>query len=325
LTKGEPEMTDVFASKDFKEEDVLFFAALAEKKSEHPVGDAIIKGAKKKNIKINDPETFDSITGKGVNAVWQGKNIYIGNRKLFNELGIDVSPFDDIIQKLELQGKTSMYVVIDRKVSGIVAVADTLKEHSKEAVTILKKMGKNVVMITGDNIRTGNAIAKELGIDRVFAEVLPQDKAETIKKIQNEGNKVAMVGDGINDAPALIQADVGIAVGTGTDIAIESGEIVLIKADLRDVVTAIDLSTYTMKKIKQNLFWAFFYNSLGIPIASGIIYPFTGFLLNPIIAGMAMAFSSVSVVSNSLLMKNYKNPYKRKAAGFSELPHLDKE
>jgi Cu+-exporting ATPase len=293
------------------ENDILMFAALAEKKSEHPLGEAIVKGAGKRNINIPEAESFDSITGKGVKAVWQEKTIFLGNRKLMEDLSIDASSLEGALQDLEKQGKTAMLVAINNKLEGLVAVADTLKEHSKAAVNALKKMGKNVVMITGDNIRTAKAIARQLGIERVLAEVLPQDKAEEIKKLQAEGLKVAMVGDGINDAPALSQADIGIAIGTGTDVAIESGDIVLIKDDLRDVAIAIGLSSYAMRKIKQNLFWAFFYNSIGIPVAAGIFYPFTGFLLNPMIAGAAMAFSSVSVVSNSLLMKRYKPEIKK--------------
>jgi len=207
---------------------------------------------------------------------------------------------------LENQGQTAMILSFDGEIIGLIAVADTLKEYSKEAVEILHKMGKKVAIITGDNQRVGQAIAKQVGVDRVLAEVLPQEKSAEIKKLQSEGNIVAMVGDGINDAPALAQADLGIALGSGTDVAMETGEMVLIKDDLRDVITAIDLSKYTLNKIKQNLFWAFFYNIIGIPVAAGILYPFIGWLLNPAIAAAAMAFSSVSVVSNSLLMKNYK-------------------
>jgi Cu+-exporting ATPase len=208
---------------------------------------------------------------------------------------------------LENQGKTVMILSFDGKIIGLIAVADTLKEYSKEAIEMLHQMGKKVAIITGDNQRVGQAIAQQVGIDKVLAEVLPQEKATEIKKLQEGGNVVAMVGDGINDAPALVQADLGIALGSGTDVAMGTGEIILIKDDLRDVVTAIDLSKYTLRKIKQNLFWAFFYNIIGIPIAAGILYPFTGWLLNPAIAAVAMAFSSVSVVSNSLLMKRYQS------------------
>jgi Cu+-exporting ATPase len=219
---------------------------------------------------------------------------------------ISTSHVEQKLKALENQGKTAMLLAYGRELVGIIAVADTLKEHSKQAVEALKAMDKEVVMITGDNERTGKAIAGQLGISRVLAEVLPQDKALEVKKLQKEGKIVAMVGDGINDAPALAQADIGIALGSGTDVAMETGGIVLIKDDLRDVVKAIKLSGYTIKKIRQNLFWAFFYNSAGIPIAAGVLYPFFGFLLNPIIAAAAMAFSSVSVVGNSLLMKRYK-------------------
>jgi Cu+-exporting ATPase len=209
------------------------------------------------------------------------------------------------LEELETEGKTAMLIAVDKKLAGVIAVADTLKENSAKAIETLNKHGIETIMITGDNRRTAEAIAKQVGIKRVLAEVLPQDKANSVKQLQQEGKKVAMVGDGINDAPALTQADLGIAIGSGTDVAIESGDIVLIKEDLRDVVVAMELSKYTMRKIKQNLFWAFFYNTLGIPLAAGALYPFTGFLLSPIIAGAAMAFSSVSVVSNSLLMKRW--------------------
>ena len=219
---------------------------------------------------------------------------------------ISIKNMEGRMKELEEEGKTVMLVASNKKLIGLIAVADTLKEYSKEAVEQLHKMHKEIIMITGDNERTGKAIAKQVGIDRVLAEVLPQDKASEIKKLQSEKKKVAMVGDGINDAPALAQADLGIAIGSGTDIAIETGDIVLIKNDLRDVVTAIDLSRFTLRKIKQNLFWAFIYNIIGIPVAAGVLYPFTGWLLNPIIAGIAMAFSSVSVVSNTLLMRFYK-------------------
>jgi len=222
------------------------------------------------------------------------------------EKKIKIDSYEGRIQKLEHEGKTVMVIAEDKKAIGLIAVADTLKEYSKEAVKALQDMGKDVIMITGDNKRTGEAIGRQLGMTRVLSEVLPEDKAKEIKKLQQGGKKVAMVGDGINDAPALTQADIGIAIGSGTDIAIEAGEIVLIKEDLRDVVTTIDLSRYAMKKIKQNLFWAFFYNTIGIPVAAGILYPFTGWLLSPIIAGAAMAFSSVSVVTNSLTMRRYK-------------------
>lgn len=305
LTKGEPELTDVIAYEN-KEDEILSLVASVEKNSEHPLGEAIVKGAKKRNIDLRDVKDFESVTGKGVGAKVGSDDVLLGNRRLMQDRNIDISKAEGDLERLENEGKTAMLVAANNSLVGIVAVADTLKEFSKEAVAKLKRMGKQVIMITGDNKRTGEAIARQVGIDRVLAEVLPKDKAREIKKLQKEGLKVAMVGDGINDAPALTQADIGLAIGTGTDVAIESGDIVLIKDDLRDVVMAMDLSRYAMKKIKQNLFWAFFYNIAGIPIAAGILYPFTGFLLNPMIAGAAMAFSSVSVVSNSLLMKRYR-------------------
>src|SRR3989339_783216 len=302
LTKGKPEVTDVEG-----EGELLLLAAIAEKNSEHPLAEAIVKKAKSAGKDIPDPESFNSISGKGVEAKYNKAVILLGNRKLMSEKNINVTTVEQRMAELEGQGKTVMLVAKNNSLLGLIAVADTLKPYSKEAVEQLHKMGREVVMITGDNKRTGEAVAKQVGIDRVLAEVLPQDKADKVKKLQAEGKKVAMVGDGINDAPALAQADIGIAIGTGTDVAIETGDVVLVKDDLRDVVTAIDLSAYAMRKIKQNLFWAFAYNSLGIPIAAGMLYPFTGFLLSPIVAGAAMAFSSVSVVSNSLLMKRFKS------------------
>ena len=305
LTKGKPSVTDILSDKLDKKE-ILKYAAIAEKKSEHPLAEAIINKAKEEKLKIPDPELFEAIPGNGILAKYGGKTILFGNRNLMKKYKIKVGEFEEKISVLENEGKTVMILALNKRIVGLIAVADTLKEFSKEAVQKLHEMGKEVIMITGDNKRTANAIAKQLGIDYVLAEVLPEEKEKEIEKLQKKGKVVAMVGDGINDAPALAKADIGIAIGAGTDIALETCQIVLIKNDLRDVVTAIDLSNYTIKKIKQNLFWAFFYNSVGIPVAAGLLYPFTGFLLNPMIAAIAMAFSSVSVVLNSLLMKRYK-------------------
>jgi len=260
-----------------------------------------------KKITVYEASHFEAVSGKGVVAKYKSYNILVGNIRLMEQYKLKIS--DEIAQKikqLEEEGKTTVILAVNKAIIGLIAVADTLKENSKEAVEELHKMGKEVAMITGDNERVAKAIASQLGIDKVLAEVLPQDKENEIKKLQKENKIVAMVGDGINDAPALAAADVGIAIGAGTDVAIETGSIVLIKNDLRDVVKAIKLSSYTIKKIKQNLFWAFFYNAAGIPIAAGLLYPFFGFLLSPIIAGAAMAFSSVSVVGNSLLMRKWK-------------------
>ncbi len=307
LTKGEPALTDVIALKG-SEAEVLKLAAIAEKGSEHPLGEAVLKGAKARGIDVPDAEGFRAIPGRGVEVKYGGKRILIGTRKLMAENGMDTAPLKEKLEELERGGKTAMIVADDGGITGIVAVADTLKESSKEAVDELHKMGFSVAMITGDNRRTADAIAKQVGIDRVLSEVLPEDKASEIKKLQSEGRKVAMVGDGINDAPALMQSDVGIAIGSGTDVAIESAQIVLIKNDVRDVSKSIRLSRMTLNKIKQNLFWAFFYNSVGIPIAMGILYPFTNppYLINPALAAAAMAASSVTVTMNTLLMKRIK-------------------
>ncbi|MEM4318546.1 MAG: copper-translocating P-type ATPase [Candidatus Pacearchaeota archaeon] len=307
LTEGKPIVTDILAIDKVDKKEILKYAATAEKSSEHPLADAIINKAKEEKIKIPDANFFEAVPGQGIIAKYERKKIFFGNRALMKKWGIKFETIEETIRSLENEGKTVMILAINKKIVGLIAVADTLKKFSKEAVQKLKKMGKEVIMITGDNKRTANAIARQLGIDYVLAEVFPEDKEKKISQLQKKGKIVAMVGDGINDAPALAKADIGIAIGAGTDVALETAQIVLIKNDLRDVITAIDLSSYTIKKIKQNLFWAFFYNSAGIPIAAGILYPFTGFLLNPIIAGMAMAFSSVSVVSNSLLMRRY-NP-----------------
>ena len=305
LTKGKPEVTDIVAMSGFSEKDVLQFAGIAEKRSEHPLGEAIVRRAKEKKIKIPDPRTFKALTGKGLEARFRGKMLLLGNRRLMQEKKVSTNFIEQVLQKLEHEGKTVMILAVNKKLAGVIAVADTLKEFSQRAVKQLYSEGIEVFMITGDNERTARAIAKQVGIKNVLSEVLPEDKAKEVKKIQQSGKKVAMVGDGINDAPALAQADIGIAIGSGTDVAIESGDIVLIKEDLQDVVKAMHLSKYTMRKIKQNLFWAFFYNAAGIPIAAGVLYPFTGWLLSPLIAGAAMALSSVSVVGNALLMKRY--------------------
>ena len=306
LTKGEPSVTDIVVlDSGYIKNDIIKIAAIAEKGSEHPLGQAILKKADEMQIKLAKADSYQTIAGKGIKAGYKNKPILVGNRLFIRDYKIPIDNIESQIQKLENEGKTVVLAGYDKKVIGLIAIADTLKEFSKDAVAELKKMGKEVWMITGDNERTAKAIAKQIGIDNVMAEVLPQDKANKVKELQNKGNIVAAVGDGINDAPMLAQADVGIAVGAGTDIAKETGGIVLIKNDLRDVVTAIDLSKKTVSKMKQNLFWAFFYNVALIPVAAGALYPF-GVLLNPIFAAIAMASSSISVVGNAMLLNRYK-------------------
>ena len=256
-------------------------------------------------MELLQPDNFEAIPGHGIQVELQGKNMLLGNKKLMNDRGISITLQQDS-DRLAEEGKTPMFIAVDGKLEGIIAVADVLKESSRHAIDLLHKMGIEVVMITGDNKRTAEAIARQTGIDRVFAEVLPQDKADEVKKIEEEGRKVAMVGDGINDRPALAQADIGIAIGSGTDVAMESADIVLMRSDLMDVPTAIQLSKQTIRNIKQNLFWAFAYNTAGIPIAAGLLYLFGGPLLNPMIAAAAMAFSSVSVLTNALRLKRFK-------------------
>ena len=307
LTEGTPRLTDLYAAPGHEEKEVLFIAATAERGSEHPLGEAIVKGAEKREINPGKAEMFHSIPGKGVEAYFEEKRILLGTRKLMEENGISFRELEAKMQTFEENGRTAMLVASGNEIIGLVAVADTLKENSKEAVETLKKMGIQVVMITGDNAVTAGAIADEVGIPRVLAEVLPEDKAKEIKKLQKEGKLVGMVGDGINDAPALIQSDVGIAMGAGTDVAMESAKIVLIKNDPRDVVAALKLSRLTIRKIKENLTWAFGYNTIGIPIAAGILYPFFHkILITPELAAAFMALSSVSVTTNSLLMKRSK-------------------
>jgi Cu+-exporting ATPase len=309
LTKGEPEVTDISpigASKPLSEEQILQFAAMAEKNSEHPLGAAIVKTAMERGIQVEEPESFNAIPGHGVEITDHGKRILLGNRKLMETNGINITALEDAMKHLEEEGKTAMLLAVDNQPAGLIAVADTLKEHSTEAVKTLQQMGLEVIMITGDNQRTAKAIARQVGVNRVLAEVLPSEKAAEIKRLQGEGKVVAMVGDGINDAPALAQANIGIAVGSGTDVAMETGDIVLIKNDLRDVVVAIQLSRATMRKIRQNLFWAFFYNIVLIPLAAGAFYPILHVLFDPVYAAAAMASSSVTVVTNASLLRRFK-------------------
>jgi len=300
LTKGEPSVTDILTFEGYKENEVLEFAAVAEKGSEHPLAEAVLEAAKKASIEVLDAETFEAVSGHGVKASLRAHVILFGNRRLMKEDRINIKEsVESHLTKLEEQGKTAMLLAVDRKIAGIVAAMDTPKDNAAEAIRQLKSMGLEIVMLTGDNERTAKAIAEQLGINTVIANVLPWEKVDAIKKLQGESKVVAMVGDGVNDAPALAQAQVGIAIGSGTDIAKETGGIVLIKDDLRDVARGIKLSKATMRKIKQNLFWAFIYNTISIPVAA------LG-LLNPIIAAGAMAFSSLFVVSNSATLKLLK-------------------
>jgi len=305
LTKGRPSVTDVVPVGAISDEEILRLAASAEKGSEHPLGETIVRAATTRGLTLEDPKDFEAIPGQGVRAVIGDRHILLGNRTLMASAGIPVHAAESILHAMEGAGKTAMILVVDGKVEGVIAVADTLKEHSVEAVRALKAMGIEVVILTGDNRRTAEAIARQIGVDEVIAEVLPAQKAEVIQDLQKRGKVVAMVGDGINDAPALAQADVGIALGSGTDVAMEAGGIVLIKDDLRDVVASIQLSRRTVQKIRQNLFWAFFYNTALIPIAAGVLAGI-GIVLNPIIAGAAMGFSSVSVVMNSMTLRRFK-------------------
>ncbi|MDI1240761.1 MAG: heavy metal translocating P-type ATPase [bacterium] len=307
ITKGEPSLTDVVAF-DFDENELLRLIASAEDSSEHPLASAIVAGAKERGLELVRAEKFNAVEGRGVEAVVDERSVLLGNERLMRERSISVDAgMTETLTRLANEGKTPMFAAVDGKLAGIVAVADTVKEESKVAIAELKRMGLTVVMMTGDNKRTGDAVAKEVGVDRVIAEVLPDGKSSEIKRLQAEGRTVAMVGDGINDAPALAQADVGIAIGTGTDVAIEASDITLIRGDLRGVTTAIGLSKATIRTVKQNLFWAFIYNVIGIPIAAGALYPLFGWLLSPIIASAAMSLSSVSVVTNSLRLRNFRD------------------
>ncbi|PHB58963.1 heavy metal translocating P-type ATPase [Bacillus toyonensis] len=299
VTNGKPVLTDIIVADGFHEEEILRLVGAAEKNSEHPLAEAIVEGIKEKKIDIPSSETFEAIPGFGIESIVEGKQLLIGTRRLMTKFNIDIEEVSKSMEELEREGKTAMLIAIDKEYGGIVAVADTVKDTSKAAIARLKKMGLDVVMITGDNTQTAQAIAGQVGIDHVIAEVLPEGKAEEVKKLQAQGKKVAMVGDGINDAPALATADIGMAIGTGTDVAMEAADITLIRGDLNSIADAIFMSKMTIRNIKQNLFWALAYNGLGIPIAA------LGFLA-PWVAGAAMAFSSVSVVLNALRLQRVK-------------------
>ena len=309
LTEGKPAVTDIVPVAGYLSEQlILQIAASAEKGSEHPLGQAIVKKAELEKLELQVIDRFEAIPGHGIKVTINGLNVLLGNKKLINQHNIALNEFEQISDDLADQGKTPMFIAVEGRFAGIIAVADVVKPSSARAIQKLNKMGIETVMITGDNKKTAAAIAKQVGIDRVLSEVLPQDKASEVKKIQSEGRIVAMVGDGINDAPALVQANVGIAIGSGTDVAMESADIVLMRSDLMEVPTAIQLSKSTIRNIKQNLFWAFAYNVLGIPLAAGALYIFGGPVLNPVFAAAAMSLSSVSVLTNALRLKSFK-PY----------------
>lgn len=312
LTWGRPEVTDLIPVEGKKEEELLFFAATVERGSEHPLAETLVREAKNRGLELGEAEDFRALPGKGVEVVWEGRTIRLGNAALMAEAGVEVGSLENKAEELSREGKTVVYLSADEELLGLLAVADTLKPMAADAVFELRGLGIEVVMLSGDRRSTAEAVARRAGIDRVLAEVLPAEKAAEIARLQEEGWVVAMVGDGINDAPALAQADIGIAIGTGTDVALETSDITLISEDLRKVATAVQLSRATLWTIKQNLFWAFFYNVVGIPLAAGVLYPFWGLLLNPIYAAGAMAFSSVSVVSNSLRLRGFRERWHRR-------------
>ncbi len=314
ITEGKPVVTDIITDGNISEEELILIGASIEKPSEHPLAEAIVEKAKEMNLTLKKVENFNSVSGMGIAALIDGKPYIAGNLKLMNEENIVMGDFQEISDRLANEGKTPLFFGTNEKVLGIIAVADVVKKNSKQAIELFKKMGIDVVMLTGDNKRTAEAIRRQLNIDRVVAEVLPQDKEREIREIQATGHKVAMIGDGINDAPALTRADVGVAIGAGTDIAIESADIVLIKNDLLDAVTAVQLSRATIKNIKQNLFWAFFYNVLGIPVAAGVFYIALGWRLSPMFAAAAMSISSVFVVTNALRLKFFQPLHEKNRA-----------
>jgi Cu+-exporting ATPase len=312
VTEGRPTVTDLLLASSAEgspvasEGELLRLVASVEASSEHPLADAIVNRAKELGLALSDAEGFQSVTGRGALGVVEGRAVSIGNALLMSDYSVVADPLREDAQRLAGEGKTPMYVAVDGQLAGLVAVADPIKPSSRAAIARMKRMGLQVVMLTGDNRATAEAVARQAGIDRVVAEVLPEGKVAEIKRLQDAGQVVAMVGDGINDAPALAQADVGIAIGTGTDVAMEASDVTLMRGDLGGVAAAIHLSRRTMRTMKQNLFWAFIYNVVGIPIAAGLLYPVWGLLLSPILASAAMAFSSVSVVANSLRLRGVK-------------------
>jgi len=303
LTEGKPKLVNVVPVAGFDENTLLHLGASIEMGSEHPLAEAIVNGAKEKGLSLSKVESFESLTGRGVTGIVDGRKVALGNRRLIDDLGISQGELPDRAESMRKEGQTAMFVAVDGKVAGLLAVADPIKSTTAEAIEKLHQEGIRVVMLTGDSRTTAEAVGKKLGIDEVMAEVLPDQKAEMVKRLQGEGKIVAMAGDGINDAPALAQAHVGVAMGTGTDVAMKSAGVTLVKGDLRGIVRARRLSRATMRNIKQNLFFAFVYNALGVPIAAGVLYPVFGILLSPIIAAAAMSFSSVSVIGNSLRLK----------------------
>ena len=275
-----------------------------------------MRAAEKKSLKLSNASSFNAISGHGIEAAVDGRSLLLGNAKLMKDRGVALNGAEGRAGELASQGKTPMYAAVDGTLAGVVAVADTVKPESKAAVDAMHRLGLEVVMLTGDNRKTAEAVARQVGIDRVFADVLPEGKVEQIKRLQQEKKLVGMVGDGINDAPALAQADVGMAIGTGTDVAMEASDVTLIRGDLRGVVTALALSKATIRTVRQNLFWAFIYNVIGIPVAAGLLYPFTGWLLSPVLASAAMSFSSVSVVANSLRLRSFRSPVQEGRHGY---------
>jgi Cu+-exporting ATPase len=311
LTRGEPAVIDVLPAPGVRREELLHWAAVAEVASEHPLGEAIVRAAREAGVHVERPESFQAIPGHGVEAGWQERKILLGTRRLMELRGVEFKGQEERLQAIEDEGKTAMLVAVDGHLAGIVACADTLKPFARETVAALRRMGLEVLMLTGDNPRTAAAIAGSVGIDRALAEVLPEGKAEEVARLQAEGHSVAMVGDGINDAPALARADVGIAIGSGTDVAKETGHVILIKDDVRDVVVALEVARATMRKVRQNLFWAFAYNTLAIPMGAGLLYPAFKVMVSPELAALLMAVSSLTVTFNTLLLKGFVPPSKR--------------